>query len=78
MAFERIAGPQGADRDDVHAALIASTIANVMGGGKKRLGLEDFIPRWDPQAEAERTDARMQEQIAMLRQATAQKKKPKK
>lgn len=48
IAYERIAGPLGADRLDIHAGIVASTTANVMRQkNSKTYKPKDFIPKWD-------------------------------
>ncbi|MEU8264912.1 DUF4035 domain-containing protein [Micromonospora sp. NPDC048999] len=52
-AYERVTGPLGPDRADIHAAIIASTIANANRGKGGRVAKpEDFIPRWDQRGAA--------------------------
>lgn len=47
-AYERVAGPLGAARSDLQAAIIASTVANSNRGKKgRRADPADFIPKWD-------------------------------
>ena len=45
MAFYD-ADPFGEERADLRAGIIASTIANVMGGSKRRLQPLDFMPQF--------------------------------
>ncbi|MGH7341914.1 MAG: phage tail assembly protein T [Candidatus Rokuibacteriota bacterium] len=68
-AYERIAGPLGAERGDVQAAIVASTIANVNRGKKSRRFMpKDFIPRWDRSGSGARTPEAMRNMlIAMTR-----------
>ena len=48
MAFERVEGPIGMERADMHAAIVASVIANSnRGKGQKAFKPEDFMPNWD-------------------------------
>lgn len=48
MAYERVCGPIGPSRSDVHAGIVASTVANAMKGKRgKRFEPKDFIPEWD-------------------------------
>ncbi len=53
IAYDRI-DPLGDDRGDLHAALVAYTIACVMGG-KPKPRLTDFIPRFDARPETDWT-----------------------
>jgi|SRR5699024_10309356 len=47
-AYERVTGPLGPERADIHAGIIASTIANAnRGKGGKKAKPKDFIPKWD-------------------------------
>lgn len=47
-AYERVAGPLGPERADIHAGIIASTIANAYRGKRgRRYTPADFIPKWD-------------------------------
>lgn len=47
-AYETITGPLGPPRADLHAGIIAATIANIhRGKGSRALAPGDFIPRWD-------------------------------
>lgn len=51
MAYERATGTLGQERDDVLAALVAQTVANVMRGKKQRAyKLDDFLIRWGTKA----------------------------
>lgn len=50
-AYERITGPLGPARADLHAAIIAATVAN-SAGGKRKSAPKDFIPKWDKGAQA--------------------------
>lgn len=45
LAYDRVA-PFGVERADVNAAIIAMTVARVMGGNNL-LGIEDFLPRFN-------------------------------
>lgn len=48
QAFERIHGPLGQRRDDIHTAMIMAMIANVnRGKGKPAVKVEAFLPDWD-------------------------------
>lgn len=46
-AYERVAGPVGPVRGDLHAATVAATTANA-GRGKKgrKARVRDFMPNW--------------------------------
>lgn len=46
VAYERVAGPLGQERDDILTALVALVIAN-FSGSKKRHKLDEFLPKWD-------------------------------
>ena len=48
MAYEKMTGPLGPERADLHAGIIAATIANAnRGKGKRRFRPADFMPKWD-------------------------------
>lgn len=48
MAYEEITGPLGPERGDIHAGIIASTIANVnRKKGKRPYKPQEFMPTWD-------------------------------
>lgn len=48
MAYERITGPLGRRRQDIQAAVIASTIANANRGKKgKKFKISDFLIEYD-------------------------------
>lgn len=48
MAYEHVTGPFGPDRSDIHAGIIASTVANASKGKRgKKFEPKDFIPQWD-------------------------------
>lgn len=49
MAYERLYGPLGRDRDDYHAALVASTVAAVHAE-KNPPSPADFMPDWEEAA----------------------------
>lgn len=51
MAFEKVHGPIGQYRDDIHTAMIAQKIVQMLKDPKrgKPPELKDFIPRWDDQ-----------------------------
>ncbi|MDS1269690.1 DUF4035 domain-containing protein [Lipingzhangella sp. LS1_29] len=61
MAYERVTGPLGPERADLHAAIVASTVANANRGKRGRAAKPaDFIPRWD------RREQSWQEQLATV------------
>jgi len=56
MAYERVAGPLGPERADLHAAIVAATVANAMRGKKGRpFKPADFMPQWDRPSPVEQT-----------------------
>lgn len=44
MAYQRLVGPLGPEREDLRAAIIASTIANFAPYNKKYYKVSDFMP----------------------------------
>lgn len=44
LAYERVAGPLGGERGDLHAAIVAATVHNLWA--KKPRKLRDFYPTW--------------------------------
>lgn len=46
QVYEKVTGPLGLARADLHAAIIASTVANAHAG-KAVTKVQDFIPDWD-------------------------------
>jgi hypothetical protein len=50
QAYERIAGPLGSRRGDVHAAMVAAAVINSQRTKGRPLPVSDFIPRWDRRA----------------------------
>ncbi|WP_431888730.1 phage tail assembly protein T [Nocardiopsis alba] len=60
-AYEKVTGPLGPERADIHAGIIAATIANA--NSKKKHKPADFIPRWDKREQS------WQEQLAAVRAA---------
>lgn len=46
-AYERVAGPLGPERDDLHTAMICTAITNAMKGKGPDAKPEDFMPVWD-------------------------------
>lgn len=55
MAYEKFAGPLGGERGDLHAAMVAATVANTVRGKKPPVKVSSFVPKWDrpPQSVAE-------------------------
>ncbi|MHC3391292.1 phage tail assembly protein T [Streptomyces lavendulocolor] len=51
MAYEKIAGPLGGARGDVHAAMIAAAVTNAARAKGRPLPIADFLPRWGRKAE---------------------------
>jgi len=48
QAFERVHGPIGQRRDDIHTAMIMAMIANTnRGKNKAPVPVEKFLPDWD-------------------------------
>lgn len=48
MVYEKVAGPLGGRRGDIHAAIVASAVYNVnRGKGKKAVDPEKLLPTWD-------------------------------
>ena len=63
LAYERVAGTLGPERDDFLHAITASTIANVnRGKGKAPAKGTRFMPRWDRSAQG------WQDQLAAVRE----------
>lgn len=55
MAYERVAGPLGAARQDALFAQLMTLLANVNRPKNKRpYKTEQFVPKWDPDAPPER------------------------
>lgn len=47
QAYEQVAGPIGPGRDDLHAAIIAATIANLRRTKNQQPAkVADFLPEW--------------------------------
>jgi len=44
LAYERLTGPLGGERGDLHTAIVAATVHNMWA--KKPKKLRDFIPEW--------------------------------
>lgn len=59
QAFERIEGPLGGLRADMHAAMVVAAVVNAnrsKGPGKRPA---DFLPRWDVDVKREQTSEQM-------------------
>lgn len=51
QAYERVAGPLGAERIDILFARLMSVIANANRSKSQRpYSAEQFMPKWDPEA----------------------------
>lgn len=62
-AYEQVEGPLGGPREDVLAAIIASTVHNTAQSKKgKRVTPKDYLPQWD-----NRKSQTWQEQLAAVR-----------
>lgn len=59
QAFERIDGPLGGARGDVHAAMISAAIVNANRSKGPARQMSEFLPRWDKGAKAEQTPEQM-------------------
>ncbi|GLH94893.1 hypothetical protein Pa4123_01650 [Phytohabitans aurantiacus] len=69
MAYERIAGPIGPERADMHSAIVASTVANAMRGKKGRpFKPADFLPKWDDPARWTAVDQTEQDHLRLVQQ----------
>ncbi|WP_228979721.1 hypothetical protein [Streptomyces sp. DH12] len=64
-AYEKLAGPLGPRRGDVHAAIIAAAVVNMQR--KRPLPISDFLPRWDraPKTPEQLFQAAMAANVAM-------------
>lgn len=62
VAYEKVSGTLGAERDDMHAAIVASTVVNANKGKGRKATVKDFMPRWDRQPMG------WQEQLAAIKQ----------
>lgn len=54
MAYERLAGILGQQRDDLHAAQISERVTNALGGtpkGRRPPKVGDFLPDWTARPE---------------------------
>ena len=47
MAYEQVEGRLGPGRADIHAGIIAATVANANRAKGRAARPQDFIPRWD-------------------------------
>ena len=62
-AYEQVEGPLGGPREDVLAAMIASTVHNAAQTKKgKRVTPKDYLPQWD-----NRKAQTWEEQLAVVR-----------
>ena len=62
MAYERLFGPLGPQRDDQLAALVCATVANAFRGKNDRAAkVSDFVPDWARAAREEVDHGRDQE-----------------
>lgn len=60
LAFERLEGPLGPERDDLHAVQTSSTVANMFRRtGSPAINPVDFLPDWS----GERKEARINRTI---------------
>lgn len=51
-AYERVAGPIGPAREDLHHARLLAHLANINRGKKQKAAKpEDFMIHWDPEGE---------------------------
>jgi hypothetical protein len=68
QAYEEETGPLNAGhRADVHAGIVASTVANALRGKKsRRYQPADFVPNWGPAGR--RPTQTWQEQLAIVEQ----------
>lgn len=63
MAYERVAGTLGPERDDLLHAITATTIANAnRGKGKAPAKVTAFMPAWDRRTQS------WEEQLAIVKQ----------
>jgi len=44
LAYERLTGPLGGERGDLHTAIVAATVHNLWA--KRPRKLRDFMPQW--------------------------------
>jgi len=68
MAYEQVQ-PFGDARADVHAGIVAATIANVNRDPKRQkkpFRPQDFMPRWEPEKRKEQTWEEQLEVVRML------------
>lgn len=48
MAYERVTGTLGPERDDIHAAMLMTLFYNMWRGKKSKVKkFADFLPEWD-------------------------------
>lgn len=62
IAYEAVTGPLGPERADIHAALIAQTVANTNRGKGRPRKLSDFLLKWDQPQQT------WQDQLALVHQ----------
>jgi hypothetical protein len=75
MAFFRLE-PFGEERQDLRAAIIAQTIANVhRGAGRPPYRLRDFILEFDGEERAARAPQPVEDQIQVMQRLTRALKK---
>ena len=66
LAYEKVTGTLGTERADLHAGIVASTIANAnRGKGKRVAKVSEFTPKWDKPVQSWR------EQLAVVKQINA-------
>lgn len=59
MAYERISGPLGPERQDLLFGILTATVSNgARGKGQRPREPKDFIPRWDQGARRQGMDWR--------------------
>ncbi len=51
MAFERIEGPIGGARADVHASMVSAAVTNANRSRRRPYRVADFMPTWDRRRE---------------------------
>ena len=59
MAYERVSGPLGPERQDLLFGILTATVSNASRGkGQRPKEPKDFIPKWDQGAKREPADWR--------------------
>jgi hypothetical protein len=77
MAFYRLE-PFGEERQDLRAAIIAQTIANVnRGAGRPPYKLSDFILEFDGEERANKAPQAVEDQIQVMQRLTRALNRPK-